>query len=74
MNKIEIQSAIIRAVQRLNEVQQLKLLDFINAMTGSKQKEAVNPLVRFAGYFAPEDLRQMQLAIKDAEKIDTDEW
>ena len=74
MNKIEIQSAILRAVQRLNEVQQLKLLDFINAMIGSKKKEPVNSLVQFAGYFDPEDLRQMQSAIKDCEKVDADEW
>lgn len=74
MNKIEIQSAIIRAVQRLNEVQQIKLLDFINAMTGIKKSQPVNPLLRFAGYFTPEDLTQMQAAIKDCEKIDGDEW
>lgn len=74
MSKIEIQSAVIRAIQRLNEVQQLKLLDFIYAMTGTKKNQATNNLVSFAGYFTPEDLRQMQLAIKDCEKIDADEW
>ncbi len=74
MTRFEIQHTIIQAIQQLTETQQENLLEYINSMLMRKKPQPKNALVQFAGYFSKEDLSQMTLAIKECEKIDTDEW
>jgi hypothetical protein len=73
MNEIGIQHKIIAAIQELNELQQLKLLEFIEVMN-FKKKKARSPILEFAGMFSNEDAEEMEKAILDCEKIDEDEW
>ncbi len=76
MNKeLEIKNRIADALQKLSLVQQVKLLDFINAMVGTMPEASdKNKLLKFAGVFDEKDIVEMKSAIKDCEKIDKDEW
>lgn len=74
MTRTEIQNSIILAIHQMSEVQQLKLLEFIQSIITKPQPEPTNPFLQFAGYFPSETLNKMSLAIKDCEKIDQDEW
>jgi len=73
MNGIGIQNKIIAAVQELNELQQMKLLEFIEVMK-FKRKKTTSPIMDFVGLFPQEDIEEIGNAIKDCEKIDIDEW
>jgi hypothetical protein len=71
MKEPRINPLVVEAISHLDEFQQLKLLEFINALTGPVQK---NKLLSHAGAIAPSELRLMEEAIKDSEKIDHNEW
>ena len=72
---MEIQDSILSAIKRLTLVQQVKLLDFINSLIeGSQESSNKNSLLKFVGVFDKEDLKEMEDAIEDCEKIDEDEW
>ena len=63
------------ALQRLNEIQQTKLLDFIECMVGKLPTVSANALLSFAGSIPTEDLHLMQSAIQhDCSQIDAHEW
>ena len=75
MSDIELKESIIQAIQRLTYDQQLKLLEFINAM-GQRAPGGKEPskLLKFAGLFEEESLREIEHSIADCEQIDEDEW
>ena len=74
MSNIELQESIIRSIQQLTLVQQLRLLDFINSLLTIKREGESKGLLKFVGAFEKEDLREMEKAIEDCEQIDEDEW
>jgi len=74
MSNIELQGSIIQLVQQLTAIQQLKLLEIINAMLGPRQEGSPKGLLKFVGLFEKDDLEEMELALKDCEQIDEDEW
>lgn len=72
---MEVQESILSSIKRLTLVQQIKLLDFINSMIETRQEVSnKNNLLKFVGVFEKEDLKEMEEAIEDCEKIDEDEW
>jgi len=73
MTNIEIQDSIIRSISQLSLPQQMKLLDFIKSLIVKKQEGRPEGLLKFAGAFAKEDLKEMENALEDCEKIDEDE-
>lgn len=73
--ELNIQNHIINAVQRLSLVQQIKLLDFINAMLGKAPKPSnKEAILEFAGSFDDQAIQEMNEALEDCEQIDEDEW
>lgn len=74
MSDIELKESIVQAVQRLTHEQQLKLLEFINAMVQRVPAKEPQGLLKFAGLFEKESLQEMEDAIADCEQIDEDEW
>jgi hypothetical protein len=74
MSNIELQESIIRSIQQLTLIQQLKLLDFINSMLKIKREGEPKGLLKFVGVFEREDLQEMEKALEDCEQIDEDEW
>ena len=74
MSNIELQESIIRSIQQLTFIQQLKLLDFINSMLKIKREGEPKGLLKFVGVFEKEDIQEMEKAIEDCEQIDEDEW
>lgn len=71
MKAHSINPLVAEAISHLDEFQQLKLLEFIQALTGPVGK---NKLLSHAGAIAPSELQLMEEAIKDCEKIDHNEW
>jgi uncharacterized protein (DUF2164 family) len=71
MKEPRINPLVAEAISHLDEFQQLKLLEFINALTGPVHK---NKLLSHAGAIEPSELRLMEEALKDCEKIDHNEW
>lgn len=74
MTNIEIQESINRSISQLSLPQQLKLLDFIKSLIVKKQDGKPEGLLKFAGIFAKEDLKEIEKALVDCEQIDEDEW
>lgn len=74
MSNSELQESIIRSIQQLTLVQQLRLLDFINSMLRIKREGEPKGLLKFVGTFEKEDLQEMEQALEDCEQIDEDEW
>jgi hypothetical protein len=74
MQSSELNNVIIRSITKLNHFQQIKLLEFINAMSG-KSKAKASVLQKFAGCIEKSDLQLMKDAIaRDCEKVDYNEW
>ncbi len=76
MNKeFNIQNHIIKAIQQLSAVQQMRLLDFINAMLGRASKPANKmAILEFVGLFDEQSIQEMNEALEDCEQIDENEW
>lgn len=74
MSDIELKESILQAVQRLTHEQQLKLLEFINVMVQRTPEKEPRGLLKFAGLFEEESLREIEETIADCEQIDEDEW
>lgn len=74
MSNIEIQDSIVRSIGQLSLPQQVKLLDFIKSLLVIKQEGKPEGLLRFAGAFEKEDLKEMEEALEDCEQIDEDGW
>jgi hypothetical protein len=74
MSNIELQESIIRSIQQMTLVQQLRLLDFINSMLKIKREGEPKGLLKFVGAFEKEDLQEMEQALEDCEQIDENEW
>jgi len=73
--ELNIQNHIIKAIQQLSTVQQLRLLDFINAMLGKGPKSSnKESILEFAGSFDEQSIQEMNEALKDCEQIDENEW
>lgn len=73
--EFNIQNHIIRAMQELSVVQQIKLLDFINAMLGKSPKVSNKEIMlKFAGSFDEQSIQEMNEALEDCEQIDDNEW
>lgn len=74
MSTLEINNLVLQSITRLNEHQQLKLLEFVNAML-SKMEFKANHLLKFAGTIDKDDLTLMKHAIAaGCEKVDYNEW
>jgi len=74
MSEVELKESIIQAIQRLTHDQQRKLLEFINAMAQRTSGKEPSKLLKFAGLFEEESLREIEHSIADCEQIDEDEW
>jgi len=74
MSNIEIQDSIVRSIAQLSLPQQVKLLDFIKSMLVIRQEGKTEGLLRFAGAFDKEALKEMEKALEDCEQIDEDGW
>ncbi len=65
---------IISVLKELTEIQQTKLLDFIEAMSRQKPINSFN-LLSFAGSIPQNDLEKIKKSIEqDCNKIDFHEW
>ena len=74
INKKNINELIIQLIAKLNSNQQVKLLGFIESLTGDIVSKPKN-LLRFAGSISPKDLKLMQQTIEeDCERIDYNGW
>lgn len=71
---MQLQTSIEEAIQQLTTVQQVKLLEFIQALLQLKEKHSPQKLLQFVGKIDHKSLREMEEAIKDCEQIDEDEW
>lgn len=74
MSNTDLQASIIRLVPQLTTTQQLKLLEVIHNMLGSEEKGSPKGLLKFVGVFEKEDIDEMELALKDCERIDEEGW
>jgi hypothetical protein len=71
---VELNNIIVQSIIKLNHFQQIKLLEFINAMTGKSESKTID-LKKFAGCIDKADLQLMKQAItQDCGKIDFNEW
>jgi hypothetical protein len=73
-NNQDINGLIMQSLSKLDNFQQLKLLDFIISLVGKKD---TNPekLLRYAGAIDKKDISLMKAAIEDGcEKVDNNEW
>ncbi|NUQ23256.1 MAG: hypothetical protein HUU34_04840 [Saprospiraceae bacterium] len=61
MSELEIQQFIIKALNRMSSVQQVKLLEFIDAMLAISKAEKPRDILQFAGVFDAEDVRSLKL-------------
>ncbi len=68
-----IKALIWQSIVRLDTFQQIKLLEFINAMAGDT-KQGDDVLLKYAGCIPKSELETMKTAITDCEKIDHNEW
>lgn len=73
MKENKIIPQVAQAISHLDEYQQLKLLEFINALMGANHPQK-NGLLKYTGSIEPAELQLMEHAIKDCDKIDRDEW
>jgi hypothetical protein len=74
MHELEIQQSIIKAVNRMSLVQQIRLLEFVNSMLLKPAPEKSKNILKFSGIFDDATAREFELSMKDCQKIDHDEW
>jgi hypothetical protein len=73
INRNRINPQVAEAISHLDEYQQLKLLEFINALIGASQP-LKNPLLKYTGSIELAELDLMKQALKDSSTIDGNEW
>jgi hypothetical protein len=70
----DINTLILQSISKLDTFQQIKLFEFITALTGVKEKNSQN-IARYAGFISKEELNLMKQSIEEGcEKIDNNEW
>ena len=74
MANIELKETLLRSIQQLTLIQQLRLLEFIDSLLGLKKGGEPKGFLKFVGAIPSHDLKEMESAIKDCEQIDEDEW
>lgn len=74
MSSLEVRQDILKALDRMPLIQQIKLLEFINSMLAFQEKREPKAILKFAGIFDKQDVEDFQNALKDCEQIDEDEW
>lgn len=76
MNDPAIQQEILGELGKLDLVEQKRVLDFARALVTRELKGIPGKdLLRFAGAFAQEDLKEMARIIEeDCERVDLNEW
>lgn len=74
MSSVEIKQNILKALDRMSLIQQVKLLEFINSFLALPEKKESNTVLQFAGIFDEQDAKDFHEAMKDCNKIDEDEW
>lgn len=74
MSEFEIRQSIRQAIDDMTLAQQMKLLEFINAMLAKPKQKQGAGILQFAGIFDKKDTREFQSALEDCRKIDESEW
>lgn len=74
MSSLEIKQNILKALDRMSLIQQVKLLEFINSFLALPEKKEPKTILKFAGIFDEQDVKDFHEALKDCEQIDEDEW
>lgn len=74
MAELEIQQSILQALGRMSLGQQIKLLEFINSISGPAKPEKTQNILQFAGIFDATDTAEFEAALQDCEQIDHNEW
>ncbi len=74
MTAVNLEQALIHAIHRLNQQQQQQLLAFIDVMVPPEDKSNPSHVLKLAGTFPKEDLKEMRQIIEEGNKIDYDEW
>ncbi|NUQ24852.1 MAG: hypothetical protein HUU34_12945 [Saprospiraceae bacterium] len=74
MSELEIQQSIIKAMNRMSLVQQIKLLEFVNSMLAAPVSKKPKGILKFSGVFDDTTAREFADSLKDCEQIDENEW
>jgi len=74
MEKLELQNSILNVIKQLSYTQQVKLLEFVQTLVKKNESEKKHDILKFAGAFEEQDLKEFKKAIKDCEQIDKNEW
>ena len=76
MNKSHPQIEILQYLDMLGKSSQQKVLTFIKTLVPkSKKVKSKHPILKYAGAFSKEDVKEMEKAIKEnCENIDKNEW
>jgi len=70
---MDTKDAIIESIEKLNPIQQEKLLEFINTITG-KVSDPSN-ILKFVNFIDSISINEIEQAINnDCERIDINEW
>ena len=70
----DINTLILQSISKLDNFQQIKLYEFIIALTATKEKNSQN-LAKYAGLISKEDLSRMKQSIEEGcNNIDENEW
>lgn len=70
MGELEIQQSILKALNKMSFVQQVKLLEFINSMQAYSSMGKGKDILQLAGIFDSIDTDDFESALKDTEYID----
>jgi hypothetical protein len=74
MSELEVKQSIIKAINRMSLIQQIRLLEFVNVMLDTPVSEKSKGILKFSGVLDNATAREFEAALKDCEKIDHDEW
>ena len=74
MSSLEIKQHILEAFDQMPLVQQLKLLEIVKSMLAGQEKREPKSILKFAGIFDEQDSKDFELALKDFDQIDEDDW
>ena len=72
MGKVELKQEILSVLDHLSKDQQERLLVFIRSLLAKSSGKTA--LLELAGTIDTDDIKRMEDAIADCEKIDPDEW
>jgi hypothetical protein len=73
MIEIPLKEKLLQVVQQLKPEQQQKVLEFAEGFMTPQGVDGKS-LLRFAGMIASDDLKKIEAAIEDCERIDPNEW